>query len=303
MDVVDPAQQNQIVAIAQFFGNRRQVDVSRARRLSPGDEIACIPHGNRAAALIGKGGGEPLRILPQLRGAVQVRTGEDIPMQHRGILAAPSVKLPHVHFRAPCRLDAAVTLSTVQGTFEQADRIGGNPPGLAWRRARQPQRQMELNRQRFNRTSLTSALLSHINPQRFNRARVIPKPRPARPHARRRPSPQYLQSIMKIEETSMFNYGDIVEIGPDALLIVGHSRDIETRVPNVANALMYKSGAVLVVIDNGATQSFREPSGRRGTEARPLRPGDADHHSRARRSCRQQCLGRFAGGPGHDLYV
>ncbi len=56
----------------------------------------------------------------------------------------------------------------------------------------------------------------------------------------------------------MFNYGDIVEIGPDALLIVGHSRDIETRVPNVANAVMYKSGSVLVLIDSGATRSFRD---------------------------------------------
>lgn len=52
-------------------------------------------------------------------------------------------------------------------------------------------------------------------------------------------------------------YGEVVEIAPDARLIVGRPRDMETGTADVANVVMYRTGRVLVVIDNGATAGHR----------------------------------------------
>ncbi|WP_020206680.1 MBL fold metallo-hydrolase [Cupriavidus sp. WS] len=53
------------------------------------------------------------------------------------------------------------------------------------------------------------------------------------------------------------SYGELVEIAPGALLIVGRMRNLEAGISSVANAVMYKSGTQLVVIDVGATAGFR----------------------------------------------
>ena len=80
------AQQDQLGSVAPFGRYARQLKENGARRIAFGDEIARIPHRHRAAALIGERSGKPIRILPQMRCAVQIRAGEDIPLLHAPIL-------------------------------------------------------------------------------------------------------------------------------------------------------------------------------------------------------------------------
>ncbi len=68
----------------------------------------------------------------------------------------------------------------------------------------------------------------------------------------------------------MFKNGDIVEIGPNALFIVGRPRDLEAKVADVANVVMYKSGSTLVVVDNGATPEFRKYLDEAADQLRPF---------------------------------
>jgi glyoxylase-like metal-dependent hydrolase (beta-lactamase superfamily II) len=67
-----------------------------------------------------------------------------------------------------------------------------------------------------------------------------------------------------------FSYGDVIEIATNARLIVGLARDMEKNIPNIANAVMYKVGSTLVVIDNGATEGFREYLNKASDQLRPF---------------------------------
>jgi len=68
----------------------------------------------------------------------------------------------------------------------------------------------------------------------------------------------------------MFRYGDVVEIGPNARYIVGRPRDMEKKIADVANVVMYKSGSTLVVVDDGATPGFREYLNKAADQLKPF---------------------------------
>lgn len=53
-----------------------------------------------------------------------------------------------------------------------------------------------------------------------------------------------------------YAYGDVVEITPNARLIVGRALDFENGDVDVANALLYIIGETLVVVDTGGTADF-----------------------------------------------
>jgi glyoxylase-like metal-dependent hydrolase (beta-lactamase superfamily II) len=53
-----------------------------------------------------------------------------------------------------------------------------------------------------------------------------------------------------------FTYGEIVEVAPNVELVGGRPLDIQKGEVDVANALLYKSGSTLVVIDTGGTAGF-----------------------------------------------
>jgi glyoxylase-like metal-dependent hydrolase (beta-lactamase superfamily II) len=79
-------------------------------------------------------------------------------------------------------------------------------------------------------------------------------------------------------------YGTIVEIAPDARLVVGRPRSMETDSCDIANVVMYKAGPVLVVIDNGARPEHRAYLNAAADQLRPFREavliithGHADH--------------------------
>ena len=67
-----------------------------------------------------------------------------------------------------------------------------------------------------------------------------------------------------------FSYGDVIEIATQARLIVGLERDRQKKIPNIANAVMYKAGSTLVVIDSGATEGFREYLNKAAKQLRPF---------------------------------
>ncbi|MCP4381171.1 MAG: MBL fold metallo-hydrolase [Hyphomicrobiales bacterium] len=53
-----------------------------------------------------------------------------------------------------------------------------------------------------------------------------------------------------------FTFGEIVDVAPDVLLVVGRDIDLGKGEIDVANALLYKSGTTLVVVDTGGTAEF-----------------------------------------------
>ena len=53
-----------------------------------------------------------------------------------------------------------------------------------------------------------------------------------------------------------FAYGEIVEVAPNVELVGGRPLDIQKGEIDVANALLYKSGSTLVVVDTGGTAGF-----------------------------------------------
>jgi glyoxylase-like metal-dependent hydrolase (beta-lactamase superfamily II) len=52
-------------------------------------------------------------------------------------------------------------------------------------------------------------------------------------------------------------YGDIVRVAPSTLMVVGRPLAADKGEADVANAILYRSGDTLYVIDTGATPSFR----------------------------------------------
>jgi len=58
------------------------------------------------------------------------------------------------------------------------------------------------------------------------------------------------------EEDIHYSFGDIVEIAPNARLVIGQPLEASMKQPDIANSLMYKAGTTLVVVDTGATPSF-----------------------------------------------
>jgi len=56
--------------------------------------------------------------------------------------------------------------------------------------------------------------------------------------------------------TPAYAYGDVVEVAPDVLLVIGRPLDFAKREVDVANAVFYKSGSTLVVVDTGGTAGF-----------------------------------------------
>lgn len=79
-------------------------------------------------------------------------------------------------------------------------------------------------------------------------------------------------------------YGTLVEITPEAQLVIGRPRSMETNTCDVANVVMYKAGSVLVVIDNGATPEHRTYLNAAADRLRPFEEavlvithGHADH--------------------------
>ena len=53
-----------------------------------------------------------------------------------------------------------------------------------------------------------------------------------------------------------FTFGEIVEVAPNVELVGGRPLDIQKGEVDVANALLYKSGSTLVVVDTGGTAGF-----------------------------------------------
>jgi glyoxylase-like metal-dependent hydrolase (beta-lactamase superfamily II) len=65
-------------------------------------------------------------------------------------------------------------------------------------------------------------------------------------------------------------FGDIVEIAPNARLVIGQPLNALIKQPDIANCLMYKAGTTLVVVDTGATASFIPLLNRAAEQLRPF---------------------------------
>ena len=77
-------------------------------------------------------------------------------------------------------------------------------------------------------------------------------------------------SVARGPEAS-FAYGDVVRVAPRTLMVVGRALDVARGQADVGNAILYRSGATLYMIDTGTTASFR-PFLRRAIERlRPFR--------------------------------
>src|SRR3954452_17197385 len=72
------------------------------------------------------------------------------------------------------------------------------------------------------------------------------------------------------EEGARYSFGDIVEIAPSARLVIGQPLEVSIKQPDVANCLMYKTGATLVVVDTGATAAFIPLLNRAAEQLRPV---------------------------------
>jgi hypothetical protein len=63
-------------------------------------------------------------------------------------------------------------------------------------------------------------------------------------------------SVAQGPEASL-RYGDIVRVAPRTLMIVGRALDVARGQADVGNAILYRSGETLYMIDTGSTASFR----------------------------------------------
>ncbi|MGW1771080.1 MBL fold metallo-hydrolase [Streptomyces sp. NPDC002104] len=51
--------------------------------------------------------------------------------------------------------------------------------------------------------------------------------------------------------------GDLIEIDDRTVLVLGQGLDLGRGQPDVANALVHRAGATLVLVDTGVTEAFR----------------------------------------------
>lgn len=72
------------------------------------------------------------------------------------------------------------------------------------------------------------------------------------------------------EDGARYSFGDIVEIAPNARLVIGQPLEASIKQPDIANCLMYKAGATLVVVDTGATTSFIPLLNKAAEQLRPF---------------------------------
>ena len=72
------------------------------------------------------------------------------------------------------------------------------------------------------------------------------------------------------EEDIHYSFGDIVEIAPNARLVIGQPLEASLKQPDIANSLMYKAGTTLVVVDTGATPSFIPLLNKAAEQLRPF---------------------------------
>lgn len=66
------------------------------------------------------------------------------------------------------------------------------------------------------------------------------------------------------------SFAEIVEIAPQLLMVVGRAMDLARGEIDVANALLYRTGDSLVVVDTGGTEAFRQALDRAAASLRPF---------------------------------
>src|SRR5438874_1549599 len=57
--------------------------------------------------------------------------------------------------------------------------------------------------------------------------------------------------------TASFKFADIVRVAPSMLMVVGRPLDVAKGQADVGNAILYRRGNTLYMIDTGATTAFR----------------------------------------------
>jgi glyoxylase-like metal-dependent hydrolase (beta-lactamase superfamily II) len=84
--------------------------------------------------------------------------------------------------------------------------------------------------------------------------------------------------------THEHSFGDVVQIAPDTLLVVGRHLDVTKGQADVANSLLYRHDGVVYWVDSGATQDFVAPLRRAFRQLQPYTKvvlvnthGHADH--------------------------
>jgi glyoxylase-like metal-dependent hydrolase (beta-lactamase superfamily II) len=105
------------------------------------------------------------------------------------------------------------------------------------------------------------------------------------------------------QPATTYQYGDIVQIAPSTLMVVGRALDVAKGQADVGNAILYRDGDTLYVIDTGATTSFQPPLRKAIDRLRPFKKvvlidshGHPDHNG-------NNALVTQAGGAGTRHYM